>query len=276
LDSDRVPLWSTQPRVGVAWNPTPLSGFAVRLNVGRYLRAPDLTELFGDRGALIGNPDLVPETGLQADLGVRLERPNWGEGGLTADACLFENNATDSIVSIQNSQRTSVPVNVGRARTRGVESSLSAWVLPWLDSQSNLTWTQPQNLTQRSDVEGNRLPGLPVWDVRQTTALVLGDQLRTGHTVEYTAGMFRDATNFFLDPPRMLHGVFARWTSGPLTVEAGVTNLADRRTALVDRNPLSPRDDFEVNQPVTDYMGYPLPGRSWRLSLRWLDPGRRS
>jgi len=276
LDTNQATLWAAQPRLGLAWKPGSSSGLSVRFNAGRYLRVPDLTELFGDRGALIGNPDLVPETGVQWDLGVRLEKPDWGAEGLSLDMCAFENHARDSIVSIQNSQRTSVPVNVGRARTRGVEASLSLWAVPWLDSQSMLTWMEPQNLTARSDVESNRLPGLPVWDARQSTTLVWGERLRLGHTFDYAAGMFRDATNFFLDPPRALHGVFARWTAGPFVVEAGVSNVADRRTAWVDRNPLSVRDDVEVLQPVTDYMGYPLPGRSWRLALRWLEPGRRS
>ena len=133
-----------------------------------------------------------------------------------------------------------------------------------------------QNLTERSDIDGKRLPGLPVWDAQQATSLVWGERLRVGHTYTYAAGMFRDATNFFLDPPRALHGVFARWTAGSLMVEAGVRNVTDRRTAWVDRNPLSLRDDVEVPQPVTDYMGYPLPGRAWRVAVRWLEPRRRS
>ena len=34
------------------------AGVTLRFNAGRYLRVPDLTELFGDRGALVGNPNL--------------------------------------------------------------------------------------------------------------------------------------------------------------------------------------------------------------------------
>ena len=153
---------------------------------------------------------------------------------------------------------------------------MSLLLVPWLESQSTLTWMDPLNVTDRPDVERKRLPGLPVWDVRQATALVWADQLRVGHTFDYTSGMFRDATNFFLDPPRALHGMFARWSTGPFVLEAGVRNVADRRTAWVDRNPLSLRDNVEVPQPVTDYLGYPLPGRSWRLAVRWIEPGRRS
>jgi hypothetical protein len=37
----------------------------------------------------------------------------------------------------------------------------------------------------------------------------------------------------------------------------------------MDRNPLSDDDDTPILQPLTDFTGYPLPGRTWLFTLRW-------
>ena len=44
----------------------------VRGSVGSFYRSPNLRELFGDRGALRGNPDLVAERGTAAELALSL------------------------------------------------------------------------------------------------------------------------------------------------------------------------------------------------------------
>ena len=46
-------------------------------------------------------------------------------------------------------------------------------------------------------------------------------------------------------------------------------NLTDRIVEVVPRNPLDPSDDARVIQPTTDFVGYPLPGRTVLVTLRW-------
>ena len=46
-------------------------------------------------------------------------------------------------------------------------------------------------------------------------------------------------------------------------------NLANTTVTLVDRNPLDTRDDTMSVRSVDDFMGYPLPGRTWMLTARW-------
>jgi outer membrane receptor protein involved in Fe transport len=56
-----------------------------------------------------------------------------------------------------------------------------------------------------------------------------------------------------------------------LSLAVDVRNLLDVRTLSVDRNPLSDADNTSVQQALTDFAGYPLPGRTILVSLTWTE-----
>ena len=258
------------PRLGVRVRPLPL--VAVRASAGRFVRPPDLTELFGDRGARAGNPGLVPETGWQWDVGAGLRLPDHPAGAVALDVTHFWTAVSDHIIYVQNSQRTSVPVNFGQTWTQGLEVALDLSLLGVLDSQTAVTATLSRNLTRGTGVANNQLPLVPRRQVSQATSVHWRDRARLGHTWTVVSGNYWDATNFFEAPPRNLHGAFARVTPSTdlgFSVEASVLNLFDRTVEVVDRNPLDAADDARALQPVTDFVGYPLAGRTWLLSVRW-------
>ncbi|HNC98340.1 MAG TPA: hypothetical protein PKW90_19565, partial [Myxococcota bacterium] len=53
------------------------------------------------------------------------------------------------------------------------------------------------------------------------------------------------------------------------TFEVEVLNLLDVRGMAVPRDPLNPRSSAEVVKPLTDFAGFPLPGRTILVGLRW-------
>ena len=61
--------WS--PQIGMKYSP--LYWFSLKGNLARYVREPSFSEMFGDRGFIIGNPDLKAETGVNFDAGFRSE-----------------------------------------------------------------------------------------------------------------------------------------------------------------------------------------------------------
>ncbi|TMA57739.1 MAG: TonB-dependent receptor, partial [Deltaproteobacteria bacterium] len=89
-------------------------------NLGRGAREPNLEELFGTRGVVIGNPSLRPEVAFNRDAGFHLAVPPRGP---LSDAALeyayFDNQVDDLIVLVQNSQRLARPENVSAASVRG-------------------------------------------------------------------------------------------------------------------------------------------------------------
>ncbi|MEZ4317985.1 MAG: TonB-dependent receptor [Myxococcota bacterium] len=247
------------PRLGVLWSPGGV--VSVRANAGLYFRPPDPTELFGNRGALAGRPDLRPEHGSQVDLGVRLatEPAVLEVGG-------FQSTSTDLIVYVQNAQQVAVPTNLGRTVVRGVEAALTVRGLSWLDVQTNLTAMQSVNLAE--PYVGNDLPRIPRVQLDQRTAYVR-ERFRFGHTFSLTDGVYTDAANIHRQAARPIHGLFARVPlGGDFTLDVDVLNLLDTRTQRVRANPLDPAS-VRVDTAIADFVGYPLPGRTLLLTVRF-------
>ncbi len=127
---------------GVAWSPAGGISFALsekarlRLSYAEAFRAPSLGELFFP---FSGNPDLAPETSQSIDLGFDLSGASW-RFGVSAFELAVEDLIEFDLASFVN-------VNVGRARSRGVEAEVSFEQGPWrlsangtyLDAEDRLT-----------------------------------------------------------------------------------------------------------------------------------------
>lgn len=259
LRSGEARIGSVDPRLGARLDLT--DRLALTANAARALRPPDPAELWGDRGATVGNPDLRPERGTTLDLGAR-----WEGERLRAELVGFASRARDRIVWVQNAQRVARPENLGDSWVIGVEASVTLAAGP-LESWTSLTRTASAQISDRPAYDGKALPRLPAWSVAQRTAFV-GEGWRVGHTLTHASSTWYDAVNWYRAAPRTLHGIFVRLGSDGLELEAEVSNLTDRIAERVPANPLDPEGASTV-QPVTDFAGMPLPGRTLYLTLRW-------
>jgi outer membrane cobalamin receptor len=253
---------SILPRGGVLVRPA--DWFTVKSSIGQYQRPPDFTELFGDRGSVIGNEDLRPEHGWLVDVGVRAES---ARGSL--EVGFFRRDTTDLITYVQNSQRTMVPVNLGKSQVQGLELAVAGSVGP-LKSATSLTRNWSENLSSDEAYAGNQIPGLPAWSASQESTLAFGERFDVHHTWSHIDGNYWDQTNWYRAAPRSLHSAFLRtrmWQS--LALELSVRNVFDRRVEEVPRNPLDSDDTDVIMQGIEDFHGYPLPGRTIQLSLTW-------
>jgi iron complex outermembrane receptor protein len=269
------------PRAGALWRAG--EGLVLKTNLGRYVRPPDLWELFGAQGGEIGNTSLRPETGVSWDLGGRLtrdlgaspERVSWA--CLALEAALAEVHATDRILRVQNSQRTTIPINVPAARIRTAELGVELDVRDRLRSRTSLTGNDARNDDPAPAYSGRALPRLPAWELEQRTSLAWRSRVELAHVYSYASATFLDAANILATGERSLHGLSAQiFLPGGLRVAAEARNLLDVRATVVDRNPLSSEDDVPVAQPLADFSGYPLPGRTLSVALSWQPPAPRS
>jgi len=263
------------PRLGVQYGVS--NRFIIRANGGRYLRPPDATELFGDRGSMRGNPDLEPETGWQWDLGGRLRMDTSDAMVWTLDLGHFWNASKGRIAWVQNGQRTMVPVNLGKTWVQGFEIAAQGEILEIVQTETNLTWVQSRNLSSKPGIANNPLPSVPPTNIWHSTALeLLQHKVRVAHTIRHVSANFLDETNWIRSPPRTVQDIVIQGqpTEKWPTIELGVTNLADTIAEVVPSNPLDSKSE-RVLQPVTDFAGYPLPGRTFTLSLRWNPGGER-
>jgi len=227
---------SLSGKIGLSFRP--LQKITFKTNLARAYRIPSFSELFGDRGTFLGNPNLKDEKGLNWDIGTRLET-----GSLRVEVLYFLNHARDLIQIVQTSQRTARAENLSAARIQGVETSVSFSPLEWLDLKGNQTWELARDTSGLPGRDGKLLPSRPIHDLH----LEGGARNRRGRlftTLEFLDDNFLDTQNVV----RVDHRIF---------LGAGILLHATKRIlASVEAKNL-------LNDRVFDILGFPLPGRSY-------------
>ena len=225
------------------------AGLALKAHNGRYQRAPNFFELFGDRGAVIGNTDLVSEEGHNWDLGLVFRGPADGVGLTLAEVVYYRNRVENLIRFMQNSQRVSRPYNMGQALLRGVETRIEARLLRRLVLRGNYAYQRAENRTPFSFERGNDLPNAPRHRLNTRVSLDLGRAELYGE-FSRESRHFLDRANLRTVPVRALYNL-----GGTVPLVEDITLSWELRN-LTD------------NQ-IADLWGYPLPGRSYGVSVQY-------
>ncbi len=250
-------LFAPTGRVGAAWS-QPDGTFTAFTNVGRYVRTPTLGELYGISVLVRGNPALTRETGLSADAGVRfaaVQRSNaarapWGFVGAFA-------RWTDDLVSfVRSAQGYVEPINVGSARTEGLEAQVGAGFLRWFAADVSATALDPRDTTAGRLVTNDVLPFQSrfVFVPRLSAeTLDLGvrpvGRVRVAVSWVYQSSRYADTAGLAVIPEQssLDAEVLAQSQDRHFTVRLRATDLLDT--------------------PRYDVVGFPLPGRSAFASL---------
>ncbi len=220
--------------------------FTIKSNVGRFNRLPTFTELFGDQGNVVGNPELTPETGLNADLGFIFERRNMGFlKRAYLEVAGFYSNVNDIIVFVQNSQLTFKAENVSSARIYGLEMEWSFGLFNHLNLSGNLTWQNPEDTSDQKLFNGKQLPGKAKFQLFNRAELYF-TYFQIFYELDLLSSNYIDRANLREFDDRSIQN------AGLILWPLGNKNLA-----------LS----FEVknftNEQVEDIAGFPLPGRNY-------------
>lgn len=223
--------WS--PRATLAWLSTDAL-WKLRVSAGRAFRAPTVGELYYP---FFGNPDLKPERSSSYEVGVE----RYFAGG-RAEISLFWNDLTNLIAP---DFLTSQNVNLGRARTRGVEADWQVRLDSRLDADVSYTYLDAQDLvkdaplTRRPKHRGSvSLAWHPVAPLTVSPRATF-----VGRRADIDGVTFGPTE----DPSYTRVDLFARWELGRFAPYARLENATDRRYAEVD--------------------GYPAPRRRWAGGL---------
>lgn len=228
----------------------------LRSNLGRYSRIPSMTELYGQTGMLVGNPELQPETGTTADIGViaataterataRLELT--GFASVVSDLIEWE-----TITRYQIRAR-----NVGRARILGGEASARITLGELLLLVGQATYTDARDTGSDPAGAGKQLPLVPRMrayariEVRAPWRPTRALEVRAYGEADLTAGKFLDRANLMAVSPRLLlgAGLSVGYPRAGLRITASAQNLSDTRTV--------------------DVGNFPLPGRAYFVGVAW-------
>jgi vitamin B12 transporter len=271
---DRTTL-GTSPRVGTKL--MLIEGLDLRGSAGRYLRQPNLSELFGDRGYVIGNEGLRPETGTKLDGGLTFERERIGgrELSVFAEVAGFVTFSEDLIQWVRSGAVVR-PVNVVGARVRGLEvgSSVRAFGRD-LGLDVAYTLLDSRNAGPEVEQRGKPLPGRPRHSVLARPSAGhrfevgprgVGLEPRGFYELEWIAGTFLDLSGRVELPPRLLHGLGVSLRVAD-RVEFAIEgrNLANMLRTVIDPA-FGPATPYPA--AISDFIGFPLPGLSVWATLR--------
>jgi outer membrane receptor protein involved in Fe transport len=223
-------------------------------------------ELYGDRGAFVGDPNLLPESAWTVDAGARTSR-RFGPLRLAAEVVGFGTWAQDLITFIPvGAYGRAEATNIGLARLLGVEVDLRAAAGP-IELRGSYTGLSTENDSACEAVVGPcvhpPLPGRPSSDLVADLIGTLGPaSVRVG--VDAVSGIVADAAGSIGVPPRVLASAGARLeVVRGLRIALDARNLFDVRTGTY-AGALGP-----VHEPIGDYFEYPLPGRTFLVSARY-------
>jgi outer membrane cobalamin receptor len=238
-------LWS--PSIGASL--TVLPWLSLRGNLGRYQRAPNFSELFGNRGNVRGRPDLKPETAINRDVGfvASYEHLSWLDR-LRAEYAYFNNDVDDIIVLVQTGPNFFTPRNVGAARIRGHELALHAEALSHFGVDVNYTHQDAENRSDNPNFRGKQLPDRPQDEVylRLETFAPLG---KLFYEFNLVSGNYTGEANLERIPTRDVHTLGIAVHPRPwLTASFEARNVTDNQ--------------------ISDVGGFPLPGRSYFFTIK--------
>ncbi|MFQ5719888.1 MAG: TonB-dependent receptor domain-containing protein [Acidobacteriota bacterium] len=216
----------------------------IRGSVGRFVRNPNLLELFGDRGTVRGNPALRPEQGVTAEAGVSCSGER-GPRAWSTEIVAFGRRVDDLIRLLPTSQATSVARNIESARITGVETAVTWHGFLGFDAEVSGTWQRAVD-DSGGFADGRRLVFSPNW----LGHLAVGwsnARFTTRWEIAYVGENSTDSldTPFLRLPARVIHDLDLRWRLAPrLRVGVNLRNVFDRRTRDVARFPLPGRTAF--------------------------------
>jgi vitamin B12 transporter len=255
-----------------------LPGLALKSSAGWYFRAPTMGELFGDRGFVVGNPGLVSETGLAADLGVVIAPPAALARGamdrVYVECAAFGRRSRDTIAFVAGG---GIPVaysrNLGDVWAHGVEAGGSLRLLKTATLGASYTFLATRQDSPLALFDGKPLPGRPrhQFHGRIDIARVLrGHLMVVWSDITWTGHNFTDASGAYQEPARRLVGAGLKLEliSG-LLIGIEAKNLADQRVEMIELDP-PPRPDLgRVPRAISDFAGFPLPGRAFYINVEW-------
>ncbi|HEX4959670.1 MAG TPA: TonB-dependent receptor [Thermoanaerobaculia bacterium] len=238
VPQDRANQWS--PRLGISWRPGQ-GTTRLHASAGRAWKQPSFFAL-ASPPALGGNPALRPERVLGGDFGVEHDLAS---GRASAGITAFYNRYDDLI---DFDFEKFLHVNRARVEARGIESTASWSPLTSLSFHANATWQQVEDLTTHAKLRHRPkwVGGLRMdWRPAPRLELELDSQAVSHSFDEQIPVPDRDTVAGY-----GLVGLTGSWRlNGSWEVKGRLDNLTGKRYETL--------------------IGFPGPGRSLRLGLRY-------
>ena len=226
--------------------------FYFKGNFYRGFRDPTFSELFGDRGTIVGNPALKAEEAINMDAGLAYHHKTRNQKfGIDMETGYFRNSVDDLIQFLQTSQHAIKAENIDSALVQGMEFNAKTNLMDRFSAYASYTLQYAKNDGSSPVTNGKYIPGRPKNEL--ATGLVWNENwlhwfgTRLFGDLHYMSGNYLDTQNLLSVNNRTL-----------ISAGAAVIILKGFNLSFTVKNIL--------NELTSDLVGYPLPGRSYWAS----------
>jgi len=149
------------PKIGAVLNIGDEWKTGIKANFGMSYRAPTFNDLYWpEDNFTVGNPNLLPESGIDWDIGCRLQYPVLA--GMYIESVYFNNHMTNLIIWESNGDKW-VPDNVDESLIHGLENEVKLNILEgYLSANINYTYLRAINLSEDPNEYGKQLAYRPI------------------------------------------------------------------------------------------------------------------
>ena len=223
----------------------PNSRYGGNLSFGRFVRAPQLMELYGVYPGMLSNPDLKDEVALRFEVGGYYMIPK----SSTAIRATYFETFLDNGIYWMISGGFVKPLNVGKSHVRGLEAEMESKPVNWLSVILRATFQDAEDRSKEKHYNGKQLPNEPTRSYYAEARFDLPYHLDFTWTSEYRTEIYDDRANRIKQPAVDLHHFSLGYTPFEKTrLVFALRNLTDETY----RNP---------------YIPFPTPGREYKLTL---------
>ena len=246
-------------RLGFLWilNQNNEQSLSFKSNISKEFRMPVFSEIFGERGTVIGNTSLKPEKSRNVDAGLVHDYKN-NRVSSHLNASVFQKRIEDMILFVPNSQFTLRPENVDSALINGFELGWKIILDKKYRLQSNYTYQKAINTSDVSYLNGKYLPLRPLHEWSGLAGVKFFNWEMGGEAI-FIGASFRDRTNEYANyqPGRWIYNLFMNYSL-----------LKDEEN---DKELLIAFDLKNIlNYRTFDLVGYPLPGRHAYIHISYV------
>jgi|GEM_PF-929465 len=218
----------------------------IKSNCGEAVRIPLFSELYGDRGYIVGNSALSAERAFKADAGFGYmikSKKSWVKN-LRFEATYFYSFIKDIIVFIPNSQYTMKADNLSGAEVMGTEVTFSLMLKKYAEVSAAYTWQRALNKGDIPYLEGKILPNRPIHEASGMIKF-FNEWGSFAYDINFIGYNYRDQINseFYFVNNRLIHNITVKTRS-----YKGVHLVFEMKNIS--------------NSQISDIYGMPLPGRS--------------
>lgn len=215
-----------------------------KTNFFRGFRQPTFSELFGDRGTLVGNAALRPEEALNFDIGAGVHFENErGLNRVSLEAAYFRHSIANLIQFLQTSQFTAKAQNLNGALIQGAELTAALQAFENFRGSGHYVFQSAKDDAPNSPTHGRTIPGRPKHQFFAETEYQYR-WLKPFVELNILGRNYLDAQNLLRVNRRSLLGAGVHLTPWKkASFSFAIRNL--------------------LNSKIGDIAGFPLPGRSY-------------